>query len=283
MNAAAQTDLHVCAATLMADPMNAGADEVLAAVDTAADVGFDGVSLWTLHHLVAGDAVVDRVRERGLASPVVEAMAGWANAGDEAAVRADAGFAIGVGQALGASLSVAVCLEPELGDEAATARNLALAAAMAADSGMGIAVEFLPWSGIPTLRKCVDLIERAGAENVGVLLDTWHWLRQPGGPDLATLGSIDGSMIVLMQTCDTGEPMADQYLEATTARRLPGDGDVDFDELFVALHAIGADPVVSPEVFDVASLTAAPDAWPARLAASCRALEARRIALGPQA
>lgn len=283
MSAGSPSGLHVCAATLMADPMNAGPDDVLAAVDTAAEVGFDGVSLWTLHHLVAGDAVVERLRGHGLASPVVEAMAGWANAADETAVRGDAGFAIGVGQALGASLSVAVCLEPELADPSATARNLALAAAMAADAGMSIAVEFLPWSGIPTLRSCVELIERAGADNVGVLLDTWHWLRQPGGPDLTTLGSIDGSMILLMQTCDTGEAMDDQYLEATTARRLPGDGDVDFDELFAALHGIGADPMVSPEVFDVASLTAAPRVWPVRLEAACRALEHRRIALGPQA
>ena len=276
----------MCLSTLLTDPMAATADDVLAAIDTAADAGFDGVSVWTLHHLVArgdGDLVFDRIRSRDLQSPVVEAMAGWANASDDAAVRADATFAVGVGQALGATHSVAVCLEPELADAATTARNLSLCAAIAADAGMAIAVEFLPWTGIPTLRSCVELIERTGAENVGVLLDTWHWVRQPGGPDLATLRSMAGAMIPLLQVCDTGEPMEDQYLEATTARRLPGDGGVDFDELFVALHGIGADPIVSPEVFDLAALSASPDGWPRSVEAACRALEERRIALGQEA
>ena len=141
-------ELHVCLSTLLTDPMAATADDVLAAIDTAADAGFDGVSVWTLHHLVArgdGDLVFDRIRSRDLQSPVVEAMAGWANASDDAAVRADATFAVGVGQALGATHSVAVCLEPELADAATTARNLSLCAAIAADAGMAIAVEFLPW------------------------------------------------------------------------------------------------------------------------------------------
>ena len=279
--------LHVCLSTLMADPMAATGDDVLAAVDVAADAGFDGISVWTLHHLVAArggdDPLVDRIRAHGLTSPVVEAMAGWANAADDAAVRDDAEFAIGVGQALGATHSVAVCLDPDLVDPAATARNLSLSASMAADAGMSIAVEFLPWSGIPTLRSCVELIDRTGADNVGVLLDTWHWVRQPGGPDLATLRSLDGSMVSLLQVSDTGDVMDDLYVEATTARRLPGEGAVDFDELFVALHTIGAEPIVSPEVFDLASLAESPDEWPSRMATACRDLEARRTALGPEA
>lgn len=281
-------EIHVCLSTLLADPMAATGAEVLAAVDVAADAGFDGVSVWTLHHLVAigrdhGDPLVDRIRSHGLASPVVEAMAGWANAADDVAVRGDAQFAIGVARALGATHSVAVCLEPELADPAATARNLSLSAAMAADAGLTIAVEFLPWTGIPTLRACVELIERAGADNVGVLIDTWHWVRQPGGPDLTTLQSLDGSMVPLLQVCDTGEAMDDPYLEATTARRLPGEGAVDFEELFEALHRIGADPIVSPEVFDLASLAASPERWPRRLATVCRDLEDRRTALGLEA
>ena len=273
--------LHVCLATLMVDPMAAGPDDVLAAVDAAADIGFDGVSVWTLHHLVATqgdrDRLVERLQARGLASPVVEALAGWANAADEAAVRADAAFAIGVGVALGATHTVAVCLDPELADPEATARNLRLAASMAADAGMDVAVEFLPWTGIPTLRACVELIDRVGADNVGVLLDTWHWARQPGGPDHECLASLDGSLIPVLQVSDTGDPIEDPYLEATTARRLPGDGGVDFDGLFATLRAIGADPLVCPEVFDVASLAASPDSWPPLMADACRQLEARRI------
>ncbi len=273
--------LHVCLSTLLPDPMSADADELVAAMATAAAVGFDGVSLWTLHHLVAARAGIDLAAvaaASGLAAPVVEAMAGWANARDDSTVRGDADFAIQVAEAMGASIAVAVCLEPELTDAAVTGDNLALAAAMAADAGITVAVEFLPWSGVPTLAAAVELIERSGADNVGVLLDTWHWERQPGGPDEATLASLDAAAIPLLQISDTGAPMEDMYTEATTARRVPGDGGVDFGRLFEVLAGIGADPVVSPEVFDTTALADQGDSWPGDMAEACRAIEARRVA-----
>ena len=271
-----EPELHLCVSTILGDPMAATADEIVEGVGVAAAAGFDGVSLWTLHHLVAAGSGVDLAAltaELGLAVPVVEALAGWANAADEAAVRADAEFALGVAAAVGATHAVAVCLEPELEDRDRTVQNLGLAAALAADAGVTIAIEFLPWTGIPTIASCAQLIEDADADNVGILVDMWHWQRQPGGPDLHTLRSLDGSLVPLVQVCDTGPAAADLYDEAMTARVLPGEGDTDGDALAAALAEIGATPLISPEIFNTSRLAdRGALAWAQDIEASCRRL-----------
>ncbi len=268
-------ELHLCVSTIIADPMSASADEIVAAVEHAAEAGFDGVSLWTLHHMVAASGGVDLasvVADAGLRTPVVEAMAGWANAADERAIRGDADFALAAAAAMGADTCVAVCLEPDLTDRARTVANLTLMASIAADAGVTVAIEFLPWTGISNIRDCAQLIADSGADNVGVLLDSWHWVRQPGGADLETLLDLDPSMVPLLQICDAGEPGPEQYGDAMTARLLPGDGHVDFDELFAALLQIGADPIVSPEIFNRANLAAGVSEWAESMERSCRQL-----------
>jgi sugar phosphate isomerase/epimerase len=136
----------------------------------------------------------------------------------------------------------------------ATVANLAAVADRAADVDVAICVEFLPWSGIPDITTCWDLLQRTGRPNVGVLLDSWHWFRQPGGPygrHADTLASMPGEAIRVFQLCDAGvEPWKDPMAECLAARCLPGDGVVDHEHLFGLLRGISADPVVTPEVFN---------------------------------
>jgi sugar phosphate isomerase/epimerase len=233
----------ICTATLMADPMGADADAVREAGRAAVAAGFSEASVW-LQHLDALDGV-------GLHVAVVEAAVAWANA-DRATAEAEAGPLVATAERVGASTIMAVCLEPRLADLDDARRNLDVLVALARDIGARVCVEFLPWTAIPDLATAWTLVEPLGP-GCGIVLDTWHWVRQPGGPAPEVLARIPGERIGYVQVCDAAaEPGADPFTEAMTARLLPGDGVVDFAGLAAGLAAIDAAPFVAAEVHNPA-------------------------------
>ena len=235
--------IGICTATLLTDAMGAGPDDVGVAAAGALDAGFAGASVWA-HQL-------DPVVASGLRIDVVEAAMGWAN-GDAEATRAEAEHLAGLARRHGATKVVAVCMEPTIADLGAARRNLATLVETVAAAGAQVCVEFLPWSAIPDLATAWSLVEPLGP-SAGVLLDTWHWVRQPGGPAFDLLTSIPGERIGYVQLCDAApEPTGDLLTEAMTARLLPGEGTVDFAAVHAALAEVGATPYVATEVFNPA-------------------------------
>jgi len=118
--------------------------------------------------------------------------------------------------------------------------------------GAQVCVEFLPWSGIPDLATAWRLVEPLGP-GAGIVIDGWHWVRQPGGPAPDLLRSIPGDRIGYVQVCDVAaEPAGDPLTDAMSNRLLPGEGVVDFAELFAVLREIGASPFVATEIFNPA-------------------------------
>jgi sugar phosphate isomerase/epimerase len=231
------------------DPVNA--ERVRAIVDAAADVGFDGVSIWTEHHDFAvadgmsSEEYFDLHHRRGLSVPAAEVV--MTSLPDEAAVHV-----LDVAAGAGASYVITVCHEPELPPLEEAAAGLAALCDLAAERGLAISFEFMPFSGVPTIAAAARLVEAADRENLGFVLDTWHWTRQPGGPDAATLRSIPPERIHLFQLNDTAaEPGEDLRLE-TLDRLLPGEGTADILGLIGVLDEIGAEPVVVTEVFSTA-------------------------------
>lgn len=55
------------------------------------------------------------------------------------------------------------------------ASNVRQAADIAAGSGLSLYLEPLAWSNINRHRQTLEIIERAGRDNVGIALDTWHY------------------------------------------------------------------------------------------------------------
>ncbi|WP_245556862.1 sugar phosphate isomerase/epimerase family protein [Gryllotalpicola ginsengisoli] len=55
------------------------------------------------------------------------------------------------------------------------AGNVREAADIAADHGLELYLEPLAWSNLNRHRQALEVIERAGRENVGITLDTWHY------------------------------------------------------------------------------------------------------------
>ena len=254
--------LNPCLSTLFPKPFEITGDEFDAALAAAAAAGADGISLWSLHSMVLGDPsdqTAARIRSHGLDVACIEAIYGWAGAASPDDAIADAEMSIQMCVDYGASTLGAVVLEPTLDDLDGPAANLAAVADRAAEAAVTVCVEYLPWSGIPDIGTCWDLLQRTERTNVGILFDSWHWHHQPGGPSGAnaeTLASIPGEFIPLFQICDAqADPTDDPMGACMNDRPVPGDGVVDHAALFELFREIGADPIVAPEVFNADLLT----------------------------
>jgi len=264
MSPVREENLILCNAPLVGGAIEISPEQLKTIVDASADAGWSGVSLWAFHHLAAVGAGADpnEVREwhtsRGLTTPVVESLIGW-EGGDEAAIREQCGGTFEVASFYGAQAVAGVVMGPEI-DFKAAASGLALLGKMGADRGLKVCIEWLPWCGLPTIKSAWELVQEAGGDNIGLVVDTWHWLRQPGGPDPDTLRQIPGDRIHCVQLDDTTAAGTgdDLFMESTTNRMLPGDGEVDWPGLLSILDEIGADPIWSPEVFNLELLEEGP-------------------------
>jgi sugar phosphate isomerase/epimerase len=269
MTEASTVGLGICTAGLLVDPMGADGEVMREAGRAAREAGFTHASVWLQH--------LDAVEQAGLQVAVVEAATTWANA-DRAAAEAEVSALVAAAERLGASTIMAVCLEPHVADVDAARRNLGVLVGLAGEVGARVCVEFLPWTGIPDLATAWDLVEPLGA-GCGIVLDTWHWVRQPGGPAPDVLARIPGERIGYVQVCDAAaEPGPDPFAEAMTGRLLPGDGVVDFADLATRLAAIGATPFVAAEVLNPALVA---ELGTAGAAAAMRDAGARLPPLGP--
>jgi sugar phosphate isomerase/epimerase len=235
------------------DPL--GAAEVRSFVDAAADAGFDGISIWTAHHDWAvadggaAEAFFDWHRERGLTIPAAEVVLGW-ESDDPDAVAAACVPLLDVAARAGATTVIAVTLESGPPPPAVATAGLRTLCDLAADRGLRVSFEFLPWTWVPTIAAVAHLIEAVDRENLGLVLDAWHWQRQPGGPDLATLREFPPERIHILQLNDAPTSAPDDLpLETSTARLLPGEGDIDLPGLLSEVEATGAEPLVVSEVF----------------------------------
>jgi sugar phosphate isomerase/epimerase len=249
-------DLILCSATLMLDPTDPGPGGLAIQVEATKAAGFAGLSLWRMHaeaavaSLGSPDVVRDFVLGAGLRVPIVEAMMPWDEV-DYGAASTDIEPFLELAESYGSEHLLAVTMSTERLDVALAAKRLREVCDRAADRGLGIVIEFLPWSGIPDLATAWQIVESSGAENAGLLIDAWHWQRQPGGPSPDLLRSIPPDRFKIFQICDAADvPQQDPLEECLRDRRLPGDGAVDLRGLVALFDEIGATPIVAPEVFN---------------------------------
>lgn len=234
-------EIGICTATLLTDPMGATPDQVREAAEAAVEAGFTEASVWAFQ--LAGIEGVD------LHVTALEAALAWA-AGTDAEADAEADQLCALASDLGSSKLLAVTLDPALPDVDVARQRLGRLVARAEEVGAQVCVEFLPWSGIPDLASAWKLVEPLGP-GAGIVIDTWHWVRQPGGPNLDLLATIPGDRIGYVQACDVAPiPQGDAMTEAMSARLLPGEGVVDFGALVSVLRDIGAEPFVATEIFN---------------------------------
>jgi sugar phosphate isomerase/epimerase len=277
MSPAREENLILCNATLVGGSLEVSPEQLETIVNATADAGFGGVSLWAFHHhaAVGAGASPNQVRawhtDRGLSVPVVESLIGW-DGGDQATIDEQCVPVLEVAELYGAKMVAGVVMAPELESADAAAEGLGTLCKLAADRGLDVCIEWLPWSALPDLKSVWKLVQDVGSNNLGIVFDTWHWLRQPGGPDLETLRKIPGSRIHCVQLDDaTSKASGDELMaESMSNRLLPGDGDVDWASVLTTLDEIGADPIWAPEVFNVELMALGPAEMARRIGESTR-------------
>jgi len=277
MSPAREENLILCNATLLGGSLEITPEQLKGAIEATAKAGFAGVSLWSFHHMAAvtGGVSDEEVeawhRDAGLSVPVVESLMGW-ETGDAAAIDEQNLSTLDIAQRYGASTVCGVLMSPEIESFDAAVSGFAHLARRAEERGLRICVEWFPWCALPDLETAWRLVEGTGCDNVGLVFDTWHWLRQPGGPDEETLRKIPGEKIYVVQLDDSPATGSgdDIMMESMTQRLLPGDGAVDFASLLAILDEIGADPIWAPEVFNLELMEQGPDEMARAIAASTR-------------
>ncbi len=144
--------------------------------------------------------------------------------------------AIETGARLGARYALVTGNDP---DEARLVDRFAELCDLAAGCGVAPQLEFMSFSDLKTLPQAARVIERAGRDNAGIVVDAYHYSRTHCR--LADIARLPSSLFRYAQLCDApaaipATPEA-TLAEARAERRFPGDGELDLVSLVRALPA----------------------------------------------
>jgi sugar phosphate isomerase/epimerase len=134
------------------------------------------------------------------------------------------------GAELGARWAVAAPYDPNL--SRMTDRFAALCD-LAARHGIGVVLEYFPWTVVASLPQAAAIVQAAGRENAGVLVDTLHFDRC--GSTLQELDAVPRARLPFVHVCDApaGHPgTTEGLLHHARAERLPpGEGGIRIREV----------------------------------------------------
>ncbi len=131
----------------------------------------------------------------------------------------------------------------------------------AADHGVVVGLEFLPFTNIYDAGDALRIVEAAGRPNGGVCVDIWHHVR--GANDMELIDAIPGELITGVQISDgprtppTTTESFDYKLDCLTTRVAPGRGEFDVVGFVQSMRSKGVDVPWSLEVCN-------DDAWTGR-------------------
>jgi sugar phosphate isomerase/epimerase len=226
------------------------------AIEACVAAGLERIGLWrepvALHGL---EATAEIVSQAGIAVSSLcrggffpaESEEGWSRSLEENRRVIDEAVT------LGTDTVVLVCGGIAGGDLDRSRRQveegIAAVAPYAAERGVRLAIEPLhpmfcaDRSVIVTLEQALDVAERIGDDNVGVVIDTFHLWWDPGVWEQIARA---GGRILSYQVCDWLDPLPDVLL----GRGMMGDGVIDFRAFTEAVTAAGYTGPIEVEIFN---------------------------------
>ena len=111
-------------------------------------------------------------------------------------------------------------------------------AAQAQDVGARLGIEFFPWSNVKSLQDGLRLVDDAGHEAGGVIIDTWHIAR--GHTPTADLASVPLHRIIGVELNDADENVVGTlFADTVHRRRYCGEGSFDLTGMISSLRTAG--------------------------------------------
>lgn len=221
-------------------------------VRAAAGAEFDGVGLRAENYWAArdegldGPAMAQLARRYGVGIHEVEYLTAWGTERDRDAAQQEKERTIfRMAREFGVRHLNAGLLE-ELPLDVVAAGFAQLCDRAGED--LTVALEFMPYSGVPDLATAWQVLRVADRPNSALIVDVWHWAR--AGQTAVDLDAVPADRIVAVQLCDVLEhPMAQARAESLGHRLPPGQGHGDPVGLVRALRDRGVTPrVVTVEV-----------------------------------
>lgn len=220
-------------------------------IRAAAAAGFDGIGLdvFSLAKVVAGggrvEAVAEAVARAGLRCPEIASLLIGT---DPAETEAQLALFEPAVRALRPDW---ILVNSDVPPSTQSAGEFRRAADRLGALGAGLAVEFLAISRVRSIADALELIDRAGVANAGVLVDTWHFFLGPD--DWSDLAKLPLERIAYVQFDDhPAITLADLREETIHRRVFPGEGLFDLDRFSRSLRTRGFDGLVSVEILSQA-------------------------------
>jgi sugar phosphate isomerase/epimerase len=249
-------DIVLCAGTLLPTGLPARAE-------AAAAAGYTGMSLWMADvHRARAEGLSDAdIRalfdDHGLEIAELDCLTTWLPGSappadapfeiDDAMRALDTEFFAVADSIGGRSVNIAEIWGSTVPQDAAVEAFAGLCD-RAAEHGLLVHLEFLPWSAFPNLNAAWDVVRLADRPNGGLIVDSWHCARSD--TSLEDLAAVPGDRVLAVQLSDAlAEASPDVTDETMHARLLPGEGVAQVVDVSRTLDAIGCGAPVGVEVF----------------------------------
>jgi sugar phosphate isomerase/epimerase len=218
-------------------------------IEAAARAGFTELSLWLMTLAAARtelgslQAVRDCLDAHGMRATSIELLLAWPR-GDAAAVAQETAVMAAAVEMFEPELIMAGCMEPTM-EQGAVSYLRQQCRALAP---IPVALEFLPWSAVPSIAAAREVVAAVAEDNLGFVIDSWHFVR--AGCDYTGLAEIPGDKIFFIQLSDVAAEVGEDIFAETLGGRLsPGEGVVDWPRFVGTLRQMGVNCPIGTEQF----------------------------------
>ena len=128
-----------------------------------------------------------------------------------------------------------------------TAKNVAALCDIGKRYGVRFYLEALGWTPAGPLKNAIEIIDEAGRDNIGVVIDFWHMYVTNTSPD--QVAKLDKNMINGAHFCDSLKKPDNGVIDQTLRNVYPGLGCAPIKEYVEALKATGYDDWIAGECF----------------------------------